>query len=96
MQYWEPLGDNLQWKNPRGTLHYPTAIIIETWLERYGISLINSVLRVLGESYLILPCGTSEKPTARTPETPLVPTKIIIRTAPDRAAVTNQPPFSEF
>jgi hypothetical protein len=85
-QYWEPLGDNLKWENPRRTLRDPTAIIIETWLGRYGNSLINSLLRTLGRSYLILPCGTSERPTAQTREVALVPTKIIIRPGPDRAA----------
>jgi len=46
---------------------------------------VNSVFQARAESYLTLPCGTNEEPTAWTREAPLASTEIITRTAPDRS-----------
>ena len=70
-QYWERLGDNLQWKNLRPTLRHQTANIIDKWREGYGNWRVNFVLQAHDKSYLILPCGTSDEPTAWMREAPL-------------------------
>jgi hypothetical protein len=69
-QYWERLGDNLQWKNLRPTLHHQTANIIEKWRESYGNWPVNFVLQARAKSYLTWPCVTNEEPTAWTREAP--------------------------
>src|ERR1700730_3547667 len=79
-QYWEPLGDNLQWKSPRRTLLDQTASIIGRWRESYENWPVNFSFLAHGKSYSTLPPGSSEEPTAKTPEPPLAPTKIIVRT----------------
>ena len=63
-QYWERLGDNLQWKDLRPTLHQQTASITERWRESYGNSPVNFVFQARAESYLTLLRATSEEPTA--------------------------------
>jgi hypothetical protein len=65
------LGEDLQWKNLRPTLHQQTASIIERWRENYGNSLVNSVFQARAKSYLTLPCGMNEEPIAGTREAPL-------------------------
>jgi hypothetical protein len=67
----ERLGEDLQWKNLNPTLHHQTASIIERWRESYVNSPVNSVFQARAESYLTLPCGTNEEPTAWTREAPL-------------------------
>jgi hypothetical protein len=70
-QYWERLGDNLQWKNLRPTLHQQTVSIIERWRESYEISPVNFAFQAHAKSYLNLLCGTSEEPIAWTRGAPL-------------------------
>jgi hypothetical protein len=56
-QSWARLGEDLQWKNLRPTLHQQTASIIERWRENYGNLPVNSVFQARAKSYLTLPCG---------------------------------------
>src|ERR1700730_13581283 len=79
-QYWEPLGDTLQWKSPRRTLLDQTASIIGRWRESCENWPVNFSFLAHGKSYSTLPPGSSEEPTAEPPEPPLAPTKIIVRT----------------
>jgi len=44
-------------------MRHLTAGIIGTWPDKYENLLVNAFLRVLGKSYLTLPCGISEEPT---------------------------------
>ena len=80
-QYWERLGDNLQWKNLRPTLHQRTVSIIERWREGYGNSPANFGFQARAESYLSLPCGTNAEPIAWTRAVKLVWIEIIVRPA---------------
>jgi hypothetical protein len=61
-QYWEQLGDNLQWKNLRRTLLDQTASIIGRWRESCANWPVNFVSQARAKSYLTLPDGTSEEP----------------------------------
>jgi hypothetical protein len=70
-QYWEQLGDDLQWKNLRPTLHHQTASTTEIWRESYGNSAVNFVFQAHAGSYSTLPCDMNEEPIAWTREAPL-------------------------
>ena len=63
-QYWEQLGDNLQWKNLRRTLLDQTASIIGRWREICEDWPVNFSFLAHGKSYSTLPPGSSEEPTA--------------------------------
>jgi hypothetical protein len=67
----ERLGDNIQWKNFRPTLHHQTANTIEKWRESYGNWLVNFALQARAKSYLTLRCVMNEEQTIWTREAPL-------------------------